>query len=431
MLFTERFLNIEDIYFFTDRLSKFLHLSPATEDFIILIADLFLLLVITFISFFISKKILLGYLHRLVSKSETQIDDILLEKKVFNGLANLIPAIIAYYSLPILFRNYEFLTRIVESVIKLYVVLLVVSTIHRFLRALETITLGIDKYKDKPIKSYLQVANIINYITGAVLLISILSGSDLNSIFLKLGALTAVLLLVFKDTILGLVASIQISANELLRVGDWVSLDKYGADGDVLEINLTTVKIRNWDKTITTVPTYAFISDSFKNWRGMQSAGVRRIKRSLYINMHTVRICSPEMLERFKRFQLISTYIEERLHQISEYNVIHKIDTSLPINGRQMTNLGVFRQYALEYIRSKSSIAQSESVFVRHLQPTENGLPLEIYCFTTHTALVEYEELQADLFDHLIAVVPFFDLELFQNPTGTDFRQLASPRSAQ
>ena len=428
MLFSEKFLSIEDIHFFTDRLSKFLHLSPAAEDFIILIADLLLLLIITSVSFFISKKILLSYLHKVVSKTETQIDDILLEKKVFNGLANLIPAVIAYYSLPILFRNYVFMTQIVESAIKIYVVLLVVSTVHRFLKALEVITLGIEKYKDKPIKSYLQVANIINYISGAVLLISIISGSDLNSIFLKLGALTAVLLLIFKDTILGLVASIQISANELLRVGDWVSLDKYGADGDVIEINLTTVKIRNWDKTITTIPTYAFISDSFKNWRGMQSAGVRRIKRSLYINMHSVRICTPEMIERYKKFQLISPYIDERLKQIEEYNRKHHVDTSHPINGRQMTNLGVFRQYALEYIKSKSSVSVTEPVLVRHLQPTENGLPFEIYCFTTHTALLEYEALQADLFDHLISVVPFFDLELFQNPAGSDFRALATGR---
>ncbi|MFN3952299.1 MAG: mechanosensitive ion channel family protein [Thermaurantimonas sp.] len=428
MLFSEKFLSLEDIDFFTDRISKFLHLSPSAEDFIILVVDLLLLLLITSVSFFISKKILLSYLHKVVSKTETQIDDILLEKKVFNGLANLIPAIIAYYSLPILFRNYVFMTQIVESAIKIYVVLLIVSTVHRFLKSLEIIALGFDKYKDKPIKSYLQVANIINYIMGAVLLISIISGSDLNSIFLKLGALTAVLLLIFKDTILGLVASIQISANELLRVGDWVSLDKYGADGDVIEINLTTVKIRNWDKTITTIPTYAFISDSFKNWRGMQSAGVRRIKRSLFINMHSVKICTPEMIERYKKFQLISSYIDERLKQIEEYNQKHHIDTSNPINGRQMTNLGVFRQYALEYIKSKSSISTTEPVLVRHLQPTENGLPFEIYCFTTHTALLEYEALQADLFDHFIAVVPFFDLELFQNPAGSDFRALAAGR---
>lgn len=429
MFFSERFLNIDEIHFITDRLTKMLHLSPAASDLVILFTDILILFLITFVSFVISKKVILRYLHRIVTKSETQFDDILLEKKVFNGLANLAPAVIAYYSLPILLRNYSFMTVIVGAVIKIYLVILVVNTIHRFLRALEVISLGIEKYKDKPVKSYLQVANIINYITGSVLLISILSGSDFSSIFIKLGALTAVLLLVFKDTILGLVASIQISANELLKVGDWVSVDKYGADGEVMEINLTTVKIRNWDKTITTVPTYAFISDSFKNWRGMQSAGVRRIKRALYINMHTVKICSPEMIERYKRFQLITPYIEERLRQIAEYNTAHHIDTSHPINGRQMTNLGIFRQYALEYIKSKSSIALSEPIFVRHLQPTENGLPLEIYCFTSHTALIEYEALQADIFDHLIAVVQFFDLELFQNPTGTDFRQIALARN--
>lgn len=429
MLLTERFLNIEDIHFITDRLSKFLNLSPVASDFVILLADILILLIITSISFFFSKRILFQYLQKVVSRSETQLDDILLEKKVFNGLANLVPILIAYYSLPILFRNYDFMTQIVGAAVKIFVVILVVSTFHRFLKALEVITLGIEKYKDKPIKSYLQVANIINYITGAVILISIVTNTDLNSILLKLGALTAVLLLVFKDTILGLVASIQISANELLKVGDWVTVDKYGADGEVLEINLTTVKIRNWDKTITTVPTYAFISDSFKNWRGMQSSGVRRIKRSLYINMNTVKICTPEMIDRFKRYQLITPYIEERLDQISKYNKRHQIDTSHPINGRQMTNLGVFRQYALEYIKGKSSIALSEPIFVRHLQPTENGIPLEIYCFTTHTALVEYESLQADIFDHLIAAVRFFDLELFQNPTGTDFRLLASARS--
>ncbi|MFN4299610.1 MAG: mechanosensitive ion channel family protein [Thermaurantimonas sp.] len=421
----EWFMNIDDLDFVTDRLARFLHLSPEVADFVILLIDLAILFVITGLAYLISKRLLLRILHRIVSRSETQFDDILLEKRVFNGLANLVPAIIAYYSLPLLLRNYAFMTKVVEAGIKIYVVVLIVSVVHRFLRALEVIFLGIEKYKDKPVKSYLQVAAIINYIGGGILLISILTGTDFNSILLKLGALTAVLLLVFKDTILGLVASIQISANELLKVGDWVTVDKYGADGEVIEINLTTVKIRNWDKTITTVPTYAFISDSFKNWRGMQSAGVRRIKRSLFINLNTVKICDQEMIDRFKSFQLITPYIEERLQQIEEYNKANHINTSHPINGRQMTNLGVFRQYALAYIRSKPDIATAEPILVRHLQPTENGLPLEIYCFTTHTALLEYEMLQADIFDHLIAAVRFFDLELFQNPTGMDFRLIA------
>ncbi|GCD79320.1 mechanosensitive ion channel family protein [Schleiferia thermophila] len=420
----DEFLKVDDIEFFTDTIARYLRLSPAMEELLILLVDFLLLLLITSLAYVVSKRVLLNLLHRVVKKTDTQFDDLLLEKKVFDGLANLLPAAIAYYSLPLLLRNFPFLTRLTEIAILVFVTIVLIGVINKFLRALEVYFNGIEKYKDKPVKSYLQVVNIINYIGGGIFLIALITGSEPGSIFLKLGALTAVLLLVFKDTILGLVASIQISANELLRIGDWVSVDKYGADGEVIEINLTTVKIRNWDKTITTVPTYAFIADSFKNWRGMQSAGVRRIKRSLFINVNTVKICDEEMLDRFSRYQLIAPYIASKKAEIHQYNEERHIDTSEKINGRQLTNLGIFRQYAMEYIRSKPDIAAEEPIIARHLQPTEHGLPLEIYCFSRLTTLTEYEGLQADIFDHLIAVVKYFDLELFQNPSGADFRAL-------
>lgn len=384
--------------------------------------DLILLLIISYVAFFVSRKILLRIIRSIVMRSKNEYDDIMYEKKVFNSLAYLIPAIIIKTATPSIFIEFPTVIPFVEKVVTVYMIAVVMSVVNRFLKAAEEIFEGFERYKDKPIKSFIQVFTIVNIIIGSVFIISILVGRNPLNVLAGFGALTAVLLLVFKDTILGLVASIQISANDMVRVGDWVSMDKYGADGDVLEINLTTVKVRNWDKTITTVPTYAFIADSFKNWRGMKSVGVRRIKRSIYIDLQSVVFCNDEMIERFKKLHLLDAYIAEKQKEIKEYNLSRQLDTSTPINGRKMTNIGVFRAFALNYLRNNSSVAQNETIMVRQLQPTETGLPLEIYCFSNDIAWVNYEGIQSDIFDFLLAAIPHFELRVYQSPSGNDFR---------
>ncbi|MEC8832404.1 MAG: mechanosensitive ion channel domain-containing protein, partial [Bacteroidota bacterium] len=264
---------------------------------------------------------------------------------------------------------------------------------------------------------------IIGLVLG-ILILSILANRSIMYFFGAFGAMTAIVLLVFKDTLLGFIASIQLAANDMIRVGDWVQMDKYGADGDVIEINLTTVKVRNWDKTISTVPTYSFISDSFKNWRGMEEAGARRISRSIYINQQSIKFCDAELIERFRKIHLLAPYIERKLKEIEQYNIENKIDTSQVSNGRRITNIGTFRAYLLSYIQHHPKINKDLTILVRQLAPTELGIPIQIYAFCNDIVWVNYEAVQSDIFDHALAVVSQFDLEIFQSPSGSDFQKL-------
>lgn len=242
--------------------------------------------------------------------------------------------------------------------------------------------------------------------------------------------MTAIILLIFKDTILGLVASVQISSNDMVRVGDWVEMPKFNADGDVIAINLNTVKIRNWDKTISSVPTFYFISDSFKNWRGMQESGGRRIKRTIWINIRTVKFVDPGARERYRKYFLLKDYIGIRQKEIEEYNTRHDFDESALINGRRMTNIGVFRRYVELYLRNHDQIKQDMTLLVRQMPSEDKGLPIEVYCFTNTTAWAKYEEIQSDIFDHLFAAVSFFDLEIFQQPSGSDLSRYFDNRAS-
>lgn len=382
---------------------------------LILGLDVLIIALIAWIADFLARKILLRLLGVLIRRSEVTWDDILFEKRVFNTLAHIAPAMVVRWLAPAFFRDFPWVEQIILPATELYILFLWLFFGIRVLNALREFARNIEKLKDKPIDSYIQLMKVIVYIVGFLYLLSFLLNKSPLTILGAFGALTAVLILVFKDVILGFVASITISVNDLVRIGDWVSFDKYGADGDVTEITLTTVKVRNFDNTITTVPTYAFVSDAFKNWRGMQDSGVRRIKRSLFISTHSVRLCTPEMIERFKRIQFIQPFIDQRMAEIERYNAEHRADKSVLINGRNLTNIGLFRVYAEAYLRSKRQISKEHTCLVRQLQAGSNGVPLEVYCFSTEIQWVPYEGLQSDIFDHLMAAAEFFDLEIFED----------------
>jgi miniconductance mechanosensitive channel len=268
------------------------------------------------------------------------------------------------------------------------------------------------------------VVQIILFILGGIVIIAHWLGESPFILLSGIGALSAVLLIVFRDSLLGLVAGIQLAANDMVRVGDWIEMPKYEADGDIIDISLNTVKVQNFDKTITTIPSYALISDSFKNWRGMQASGGRRIKRSLFIDTNSIKFCTEEMIEKFKTIKFLTEYITSKEREIAEYNAKNEINRNNPVNGRALTNIGVFREYINQYLQHHPGISQEKTLLVRQLAPTENGLPLEVYAFTNDIRWDVYETIQSDIFDHLFAVAPEFRLQLFQNPSGIDFRKI-------
>jgi miniconductance mechanosensitive channel len=389
--------------------------------FVILITGIALL---SYLVNIIAKSILLRVLKVITRKTKTFWDDVLFERKVFDKLSHLAPALVIYYLAPPTLEEYPGWLEIIQSATSIYMLVVVLMVIIAFLNALNTIYQNYEISKVKSIKGYLQVGKIIAYLFITITIIAILIGKSPLLLFTGLGAFAAVLLLVFKDTILGLVGSVQLSANDMIRPGDWISMPNFGADGTVMDINLTTVKVQNWDKTITTIPTYALVANSFQNWRGMEESGGRRIKRSISIDMNSVKFCSPEMLERFRKIQLISEYIDGKEKELQEHNNQYQIDESVVVNGRRQTNLGVFRAYLERYLRRHPQVHQEMTFLVRHLEPTEKGIPMEIYVFSKVQEWAKYESIQADIFDHILASIRLFDLEVFQNPSGSDFRQL-------
>lgn len=399
--------------------------STSTAPYLSTGLDIIILTVASIILNFLAKKVILRVVGAYVRRSKNEYDDIFLQRKVFNGLAHLLPAILVYNFIPYVFNELNGqIQNILEKLIIFYGVVVFLNVMTRFFRSLEEIGLNSKRFEGKPVSSYIQLLILISYIIGGVFMLSMVVGESPQTILAGFGAATAVILLIFRDTILGLVASIQISANDMVRVGDWVGMEKYGADGNVTEINLTTVKIQNWDKTITTVPTYAFISDSFKNWRGMENTGLRRIKRQIFIDLNSIQFVSSEMYERFSKIRRVSEYLKTKQLEIDEFNTSQNLDTSVLINGRHMTNIGVFRRYALKFLEENPRIDQNETVMVRQMQSTEKGIALEIYAFSNDIAWINYENIQSDIFDHLFAAIELFDLKLFQSPSGSDFRSL-------
>ena len=377
-----------------------------------------ILLLVCVLSNLVTRKFIVQGIQKFIENSKNDWDDIFLKNKVFNSLSTLVPLIfIQYLSVPIL-SNFSSLIPFVYIVVKISLVWVITSVLVKALKAMEEVSTKIPSLQDKPIVSYIQLASVMIYLVASILIFATILDKDPLALLGALGALTAVLMLVFKDTILGLVASIQISSNDMVRVGDWVSMPKYGTDGDVLEITLNTVKIQNWDKTISTIPTYAFISDSFKNWRGMTDSKGRRIKRSLNIDMTSIKFCTDEEITHYKSVEMLKDYIKSIQSEIATHNVTNSHDKSSLLNGRNLTNIGLFREYAHQYLSANKNLRKDLTLMVRQLEPTENGLPIEVYCFSNNIEWAEYERIQADIFDHLLSSISRFDLEIFQNPTG-------------
>lgn len=379
------------------------------------------ILLLSLISYLVTKHYILTTLSKIVQRTRTRLDDMLVQKAILRRLSYIVPLVIIYV-FAYLFPAVEDIVRKACGALIWWFVLLSAGAI---LTALSEIYLTLEISRGRPIKGYIQVVKLVVYIAGAIIIISSLVGRSPLVLLSGFGAMTAVMLLIFRDTILSFVASLQISSNDLVRVGDWIEMPKYGADGEVMDIALHTVKVRNWDKTFTVIPTHKLIDETFKNWRGMQQSGGRRIKRAVHIEVDTIKFCDQQMIERFKGFHLISDYVKRKELELEKYNMEHEIDASVLVNGRRMTNIGTFRAYVEAYLRDNKNIHQDMTFLIRQLPPGPNGVPIEIYVFTNVTEWAQYEAIQSDIFDHIMAIVPQFDLRIFQNPTGKDFNKLA------
>ena len=381
-------------------------------------------LLVAYLADTVCRKILLKVVSRLVKQTKATWDDIVFDRKVMVHLSRMVAPILIYILLPLAFSDAESATlALILRFCLIFIIIMFLSFISALLTAVYTVYSEKEQFRDRPLKGLLQTVQVILYFVGGIIVVSILIDRSPGVLLTGLGASAAVLMLVFKDSIMGFVSGVQLSANNMLKVGDWITMPKYGADGDVIEVSLNTVKVRNFDKTITTIPPYLLVSDSFQNCRGMQESGGRRIKRSINIDMNSVRFCTPEMLAKYRKIQLLANYVEQTEQVIKEYNEEHHIDNSILVNGRRQTNLGVFRAYLNCYLKSHPGANHNMTCMVRQLQPTDHGIPLELYFFSATTSWIPYEDLQSDVFDHLLAIISEFDLHVFQSPSGEDFRE--------
>ncbi|WP_343536621.1 mechanosensitive ion channel family protein [Sphingobacterium thalpophilum] len=410
------------IYNWTFQWIKGLGLDNQTSHFLNSIVLLLAVILFLVIVDYFSKRTLLLLTIKAIRKSTNRFDDLLIRNKTLKLIAHFVPILAAQYIIPTIFMGFPTWKENINKVLAIATTIVSLMIIHSLLKSVRDILRTRKSFADKPLESYLQVCQIILLFIGGTICFSILTGNSPWSFLLSLGAASAILMLVFKDTILGFVASIQVSANDSIRVGDWIEMPKYGADGTVREINLNNVKVQNFDKTITTIPTHTLLSDSFKNYRGMQQSGGRRLKRAIHIKISTIRFLENEEIDKLKNIQILRPYIEERAATIDAYNLKHHIDPSTPINGRKMTNLGLFRAYALTYLRQNPQIHKTMPLMVRQLASTEHGVPLELYFFVSDIRWEFYEGIVSDVFDHLFAAIKYFDLEVFENPASDDFR---------
>jgi miniconductance mechanosensitive channel len=376
----------------------------------------------------IFRKIIVQSFKTFSDSTKSTFDDFLVESNFPKYIAHFVPIMIVWNTLPFIFQEYPEAITTLHKLVMVYVVFLSVFVFRSILRTTKKYAETKPKYQDKPIQSYVQVLMIFAWGTAIFFIVNLITDYDIISVA-TLGAASAVVLLIFKDTILGFVASIQVSVNDIVRIGDWITFSKFGADGYVTEINLATVRVQNFDNTFTTVPTYSLIADSFQNWRGMQESKGRRIKRSIFIKQSSIKFMAAEDLEKLKQIQLIAPYIEHREKEVLTFNKHLNADKTALINGRNQTNLGIFRTYAESFLMENELINPDLFLMVRHLAPTDKGIPIEVFCFSYDKSWENYERIQADIFDHLIAAVPFFDLEIFESPTGSDFAKVSLKNS--
>lgn len=414
-----------DLYRSTLELIAQLGLSSYSTTIITTILLSIALVVILYAIDFLLRKVLLLLLTNMIQKSKTKIDDLLIKNRVLQFLTHIVPVIVAKEAIPLIFKGFPNWIKIAVQITDVVLVVTIGLFFNVIFRTFRDFLRSKKSFADKPIDSYLQVMNITLFFICGILIFSIVTGKSPITFLVSLGAASAVLMLVFKDSILGFVASIQVSMNDMVRVGDWIEMTKYGADGTVIEINLGTVKVQNFDKTITTIPTYALVSDSFRNYRGMQNAGGRRIKRSINVKMNSIRFLTEDEIEELKKIRMLYDFIVDRSNEIAQYNVSNKVDPTILANGRRMTNIGLFRQYIKTYTYNSPKIRKDLMFEVRQLQPTEHGLPIELFMFTNTTVWNEYEVIMADIFDHIIAVVPYFHLEIYESPSSDDMRVIA------
>lgn len=399
-------------------------LSVNSAKYLNMLALLLALLIIVFIVDFITRKLLVKAFTKFASVSKSNFDDLLVNNKVPRNIAHIIPLLIALEFIRDVFIDFPAFENIVEKGLQVFAIILTLWIVRSLLNTLKDYLKTLPRLKDKPIDSYIQVFMIFAWVAGFMAAIAIIANVEPIQFVTGLGAISAVIILVFKDTIMGFVASIQVSINDMVRIGDWITFEKYGADGDVIEINLATVKVQNFDKTITTIPTYALISDSFKNWRGMTSSDGRRIKRALYIKQDGVKYLTESEVNKLKNIQLITSYLDTRQNDISSYNTSNNIDKTILLNGRNLTNIGVFRKYIDAYLKNHSAINNDMMIMARQLAPTTQGIPIEIYAFSSDKRWENYEYIMSDIFDHLIASLPYFNLEIFELPSGSSFKKL-------
>jgi len=395
--------------------------APIVMDLIVLAV----LVVLAVIANYLAKRFILKLVEHFAARSSTDWDDVLVKRKFFRRLSHFAPALVIYLMSSVFFEN-ETAVIVTRRIAEIYMLFVTIFAIDAFLSSVVDIYHSYDTAREVPVRIIVQVAKILLYAIIAIIILSTVIGKSPAFFIGGLGAMAAVLMLIFKDPILGLAAGIQLSANNMVRVGDWIEMPKFGADGDVIDISLTTVKVQNWDKTIVTIPTFALVSDGVKNWRGMSESGGRRIKRSVYIDMTSVKFCTQEMIEKFSKIQYLSNYVLDKKKELSDFNEQRNIDNTILVNGRRMTNLGTFRAYLVSYLKDHPKINKNLTFLVRQLDPGSTGIPIEVYVFSSDQVWANYEAIQADIFDHILAVIPEFDLRVYQNPTGSDFQNLAN-----
>lgn len=393
-------------------------LSDQMSDNVSHLITFFLLLLFSFLLYVITWRIIRKLILPILRRSKNKFDDLLVHHNFFKKISFLVPALILHYYAGTTLSTFPELASIINALIEMFFVVNAILIINSVLSTLNDFYERYDFAKENPIRGLIQIIKIIVYVIGLLFILSNLLDRDLTSLVISLGTISAVIILIFKDSILGFVGGMQLIFNKMLSIGDWITMPKYGADGIVLEINLTTVKVQNWDKTIVTIPTYSLISDSFQNWRGMEESGGRRIKRFISIDMDSITFCTPEMLNKYKKISILKDYIETTETSIEAYNKESGADPQVKVNGKRQTNIGVFRAYLETYLHGRPDIHDDMTFLVRQLQPTDKGIPIEIYVFTTTTEWADYEDIQADIFDHILAVIPEFNLRVFQLPSS-------------